>query len=453
MNRSILFLFILIIALTASLSAQDKLEIYFTQSVDPAYKHNYAQPIETGGELIKQRVLQMIDSARFTLDVCVYNNNESDITNALVRAVNRGVRVRYITDNSTSNQALKRTLPFSLLYTSSGDGIMHNKFIIKDATLSNRAEVMTGSMNLTGTGIGSDANNVLFILNSDLAINYQREFEEMWGSDGAIHGNSPPSGNTKTDNTAHQYVIAGIPIEMYFAPSDHTQDFIGEALSTANYSIWSGMYTLTSNFLTNKMINAYQLGVSFRGIVDNIGSSKYSLQLMRNAGMDAVEHSTSVLFHHKYCIIDADQPTSDPTVITGSYNWTFSAETINDENTLIIHDYQIAQLYQAEFFTRFCELKPEECAQLGYRKVTEVSSILGVITNDLIELPALPLALIDQYVNIQIVNSSGKPVLFRRQKITEAESVVVSIGAEPPGIYFLTYGNGTIQLSMKIIKS
>ena len=57
MNRSILFLFILIIALTASLSAQDKLEIYFTQSVDPAYKHNYAQPIETGGELIKQRVL------------------------------------------------------------------------------------------------------------------------------------------------------------------------------------------------------------------------------------------------------------------------------------------------------------------------------------------------------------------------------------------------------------
>jgi phosphatidylserine/phosphatidylglycerophosphate/cardiolipin synthase-like enzyme len=40
---------------------------------------------------------------------------------------------------------------------------------------------------------------------------------------------------------------------------------------------------------------------------------------------------------------------SDPTVILGSYNWTDSGAYGNDENTLIIHDQQLAQAYYQEW--------------------------------------------------------------------------------------------------------
>ena len=51
--------------------------------------------------------------------------------------------------------------------------------------------------------------------------------------------------------------------------------------------------------------------------------------------------------HHKFAVIDVEG--SDPTVILGSYNWTNSGAYDNDENTLIIHDRELAQVYYAEW--------------------------------------------------------------------------------------------------------
>jgi phosphatidylserine/phosphatidylglycerophosphate/cardiolipin synthase-like enzyme len=53
--------------------------------------------------------------------------------------------------------------------------------------------------------------------------------------------------------------------------------------------------------------------------------------------------------HHKVIIID------DEILITGSYNFSNSAENKNDENTLIIHDKTIAGLYLEEFWRVYNE--------------------------------------------------------------------------------------------------
>ena len=45
--------------------------------------------------------------------------------------------------------------------------------------------------------------------------------------------------------------------------------------------------------------------------------------------------------HDKFAVIDVNG--ADPVVITGSYNWTASGADDNDENTLIIHNPQVAQ--------------------------------------------------------------------------------------------------------------
>ncbi|MCC7466012.1 MAG: T9SS type A sorting domain-containing protein, partial [Saprospiraceae bacterium] len=52
-------------------------------------------------------------------------------------------------------------------------------------------------------------------------------------------------------------------------------------------------------------------------------------------------------------VVDAYEVNSDPLVLTGSHNWSNAAENINDENTLIIHDADIAALFKAEFEKRW----------------------------------------------------------------------------------------------------
>ena len=58
---------------------------------------------------------------------------------------------------------------------------------------------------------------------------------------------------------------------------------------------------------------------------------------LREAGLDVRLDGNPANMHHKVFIIDGH------IVITGSYNFSRSAEERNDENTLIIHDPAIAQ--------------------------------------------------------------------------------------------------------------
>jgi phospholipase D len=48
-------------------------------------------------------------------------------------------------------------------------------------------------------------------------------------------------------------------------------------------------------------------------------------------------------FHHKFCVIDKEE------VLTGSYNWTVSADEVNYENLVILRDRRIAGQFSAEF--------------------------------------------------------------------------------------------------------
>ena len=68
-----------------------------------------------------------------------------------------------------------------------------------------------------------------------------------------------------------------------------------------------------------------------------------SSTLCSNAGLDVWLDGNPRLMHHKVIIIDGQ------IVITGSYNFSNNAEQNNDENTLIIHNQDIAAQYMTEF--------------------------------------------------------------------------------------------------------
>jgi hypothetical protein len=48
-------------------------------------------------------------------------------------------------------------------------------------------------------------------------------------------------------------------------------------------------------------------------------------------------------------VVDNFAPSSDPLVLLGSHNWSSAAQTKNDENTLIVHDANVANQYYQSF--------------------------------------------------------------------------------------------------------
>jgi hypothetical protein len=73
-------------------------------------------------------------------------------------------------------------------------------------------------------------------------------------------------------------------------------------------------------------------------------------------GSNFIEYTGSGIYHNKYMIVDPSDKCSDPIVLTGSHNWSLAADDDNDENTLIIHDDTVANIYYQSFRQNFISL-------------------------------------------------------------------------------------------------
>lgn len=335
-----------------SLKAQT-IKVYFNQSVDNSVSG--ITDAKTSSHL-DDTICSLINSAASTLDIAVWDNGSTKIVSAINNAFVRGVQVRYISSTNSLNTALSGLNPnIPLLKRNAGvtTNVMHNKFIIAD-----NSKILSGSMNFGNGSIMDDYNNIVIIENANLAQNYIIEFNEMWGSSGAQYNTSTSKfGPAKTDNTSHSFNIGSTVVESYFSPTDGTTAKIINAINSADYTLDLALFTFTNNDLGDAVIAAKNRGVVVRCIIENqnyVGSEYNSLL---NAGIAIKSHANVPNdFHHKYCIIDAQVSNSDPIVVTGSHNWSNSAEEEYDENTLIIHDQIIANQYLEEFSTRFSTL-------------------------------------------------------------------------------------------------
>jgi phosphatidylserine/phosphatidylglycerophosphate/cardiolipin synthase-like enzyme len=209
---------------------------------------------------------------------------------------------------------------------------------------------------MTDQNLADDFNNTVIVQDQALARTYRKEFHEIWGSEDPTPGIfNVKFGADKTDDTPHLFNINGMIVESYFSPSDNTAIGIGNAVATADDDLQFAMLSFTNNELGNAVLNAHNSSVDVRGIIDNINDQGSEYQYLLDNGVNVTPDNTTVQTHHKYCIIDATNPSSDPIVVTGSHNWSGSADTRNDENTLIFHDADIANIFLQEFEARWCE--------------------------------------------------------------------------------------------------
>ena len=158
--------------------------------------------------------------------------------------------------------------------------------------------------------------------------------------------------------------------EVYFSPSDNTTFNISEAIKTADVEIDFGLLVFTNNQLANTIVERHDDGVEVNGIIEQVNTQGTEYDFLLEQGINVLSHQGfGDQFHHKYCIIDHGDVNSDPIVVSGSHNWSGAAETNNDENTMIIHDANIANQFYQEFHQRLNEL--ENQVEQSYNCINE----------------------------------------------------------------------------------
>ncbi len=132
-----------------------------------------------------------------------------------------------------------------------------------------------------------------------------------------------------------------------FSPDQPCTRKIVDEIGSAKREINVAMFTFTSRKIARALVKAKERGVKIRVIVDE-GTSKarfcvVPLLLSRGIDVRVKRGSGGGLMHNKFAVIDGS------TVLTGSFNWTVSAQRRNDENLLIIRDKKLAQAYRNRF--------------------------------------------------------------------------------------------------------
>ncbi len=123
----------------------------------------------------KDVIVDLINKAKRSIDFAEFVITEDDISQALIKAYGRGVKVRGVVEKRNINS---RGSDYNMLRNFTDvDGNkynMHNKYIIIDDSI-----VITGSMNPTNSGSYYNDENILVIKSGKIAKLYEENFKNL----------------------------------------------------------------------------------------------------------------------------------------------------------------------------------------------------------------------------------------------------------------------------------
>ena len=442
----------------------------FSKKIICYFNHPVDNSVSTGinaiylNKTLDDTLIAYINRAKYSIDVAVYNFAEnstiSSISDAINNAYARGVKIRWIYNGSSSNSGLANlnsNIPTLASPTGSGYNIMHNKFMIIDANTANENDpiVWTGSSNWDPEQFNSDANNIIIFQSQALAKAYTTEFNQMWGDSGMTPDlvNSK-FGAFKSDITPHNFNIGGVHVEQYFSPEDSTNKHIIEAINSANTELYFGVYTFTDSPDADSIVKKINEGIYVSGIMDQY-SQAFSAYATLNPIMGnslKIYAQTNSIYHNKFMIVDECDTNSDPLTLTGSHNWTISANTKNDENTVIIHDAKIANIYYQAFSKDFSDLGGSlspQCIPNSVEEISDKKENLLLYPNPESNELTIQLNEASEKYFFEIYNSLGQKLM---NGTFFGNTQKINISNLTNGIYILVLSNNKKQYSQKFIK-
>jgi mitochondrial cardiolipin hydrolase len=143
-------------------------------------------PAETAGAYFSpgttciQEVLRQFDRARQSCDVCVFTITDDRISEAILRAYARGVKMRIITDDEKSHDLGSdvdrlRAAGIPCKMDVGNVAHMHHKFALFDGK-----RLMTGSFNWTRSASEQNEENLIITPDPVLVAAFQARFDDLW---------------------------------------------------------------------------------------------------------------------------------------------------------------------------------------------------------------------------------------------------------------------------------
>lgn len=305
-------------------------------------------PAGSAGRL-DERLVHLIDGAQRSVDMAAYDFGLTNVADALIRAKERGVAVRVVTDtDNAGNPAVLRLKQAGIpVVDDQRQALMHHKFAVIDGQT-----VVTGAWNFAERDTFRHNNNTVIVRSPDLARNFTNEFEKMFVQ--------RRFGPTKPADVPHPVVeVGGARVETWFASEQKLVPVIVARLQAARSSIAFMTFSFTLDEVAAVLRERAATGVGVWGVFETTGSetqfSEYSkLRSLKpptagppypgcKSGPAVVQDAAPILMHHKVFVID------ERTVLFGSFNYTSNAAEDNDEALLIVDDPAMARLFLEEF--------------------------------------------------------------------------------------------------------
>ena len=234
------------------------IKLYFT---DPL---SLRRPNTACTETICKMLVNEINTAENSIDMAIYGFGEiKAIFNALKDAKTRGVKVRAIVDYSMNMNALYGGTKdiineFGAHLDKSENIIMHNKFFIFDDK-----KVLTGSANISSSGIGGYSANTVALIESEMI---EGKFSNLKTKIEPVFDNN---------------------ISVYFSPKNNIKALLLSKINSAAEEICVSAFYLTQREIIDALIKARQRGVKVFIIEDAVGANNFKdrVYLMRKAGI------------------------------------------------------------------------------------------------------------------------------------------------------------------------
>lgn len=153
-------------------------------------------------------------------------------------------------------------------------------------------------------------------------------------------------------------------VQVAFSPWDDAEQLVVDAIEGARTDIRVHAYVMTSRRIANALVAAHRRGVRVEVLADramvfapgadgeDAARSRPNTRIptLRKAGIPVWLETRYAAAHNKVMIIDARG--TNPVVLTGSYNWTHSAQARNAENLLVFRAHRALTDRYAENWDR-----------------------------------------------------------------------------------------------------
>ncbi len=134
-------------------------------------------------------------------------------------------------------------------------------------------------------------------------------------------------------------------VEYCFSPGGDCAGVVVKWIGRANSSVHVLIYTFTLNNVANALMAAKNRGVDVKIVMERseVSGSGAQYQNLKSAGVDIRLDTNPALMHDKVAIIDGH------IIVTGSFNYSVSANLSNNENLVVIDDRLWASAFETQF--------------------------------------------------------------------------------------------------------